>query len=559
MSNFLNGDLSFWFYLSMPALIIILVLPTILNLVSKWSSKSSTTHKISPPSPPTLPILGNLHQLGMSHHRTLHSLAQTYGPLMLLHFGKVPVLVISSAESAREILKTQDHVFSNRPHRKMFDIFWYGSRDVASAPYGLYWRQVKTLCVLHLLSSKKVQSFGVVREEEVVIMIEKVRQSCSHFMPVNLTELFSNVTSDIVCRSVIGRRYCASTLREPMIHLEELLGASVLGDYIPWLDWLGRVNGIYGRAERVAKMFDEFLDDVIDEHVRKRGNDVGGEGQNDFVDILLRIQKRNTADFQIDRTIMKALIMDMFGAGTDTTLAVLEWAMTELLRHPTVMQKLQDEVRNMAGNKTHITEEDLSGMAYLKAVIKETLRLHPPSPILIPRESMQETKVMGYDIASGTQVMVNAWAISIDPSNWNQPLEFQPERFLNSSIDIKGHDFQLIPFGAGRRGCPGITFAMAVNELVLANVVHQFNWALPSGAMGDQALNMSETTGLTIHRKFPLVALISIPRIFLVESRFFISNSPLRSFFRFYMAAISLEAISISCSDESTFSAICKA
>lgn len=156
----------------------------------------------------------------------------------------------------------------------------------------------------------------------------------------------------------------------------------------------------------------------------------------------------------------------MFGAGTDTTLAVLEWAMTELLRHPNVMQKLQDEVRSVAGGRTHITEEDLNVMRYLKAVIKEILRLHPPSPILIPRESMQDTKLMGYDIAIGTQVIVNNWAISTDPLYWDQPLEFQPERFLKSSIDVKGHDFELIPFGAGRRGCPGIGFHMCSQDII---------------------------------------------------------------------------------------------
>nr|KYP61990.1 Cytochrome P450 71A6 [Cajanus cajan] len=434
---------------------------------------------------------------------------------MLLHFGNVPMLVVSTAEAAREVLKSLDHVFCNRPHRKMFDIFWYGSTDVASAPYGHYWRQVKSICVLHLLSGKKVQSFRRVREEEVVLMIEKVRKSCcdSKLKPVNLTDLLSEVTNDIVCRCVIGRRYGASELRRPMSELEELLGASVLGDYVPWLDWLGRVNGVYGRAKRAAKHLDEFLDEVVDEHVSKRGHDDdddGDEGQNDFVDILLRIQKTSsTTEFQIDRTIMKALVMDMFGAGTDTTLAVLEWAMTELLRHPNVMQKLRDEVRGVAGDRTHITEEDLNHMPYLKAVIKEILRLHPPSPILIPRESMQDAKVLGYDIAAGTQVLVNAWAISTDPSYWDQPLEFQPERFLKSAIDIKGHDFQLIPFGAGRRGCPGIAFAMIVNELVLANIVHQFHWEVPGGVLRDQAFDISETTGLTVHRKFPLLALAS--------------------------------------------------
>ncbi|BAU02380.1 hypothetical protein LR48_Vigan10g086800 [Vigna angularis] len=511
MMNFLNGTISPWFIIPMLAFFISLAFPTILNLLSKLNSKSA---KNLPPSPPKLPVIGNLHQLGNLTHHTLQSFAQTYGPLMVLHFGKVPVLVVSNAEAAREILKNQDHVFCNRPHRKMFDIFWYGSRDVASAPYGHYWRQVKSICVLHLLSGKKVQRFRRVREEEAMIMVEKVMESCGSLKAVNLTDLFSDVTNDIVCRSVIGRRYEGSVLRGPMSMLEEFLGASVIGDYIPWLDWVGRVNGMYGRAKCVAKQLDEFLDEVVDEHVRMRNHDGdvvnGGDMQNDFVDILLEIQKTSsTTDFQVDRTIMKALIMDMFGAGTDTTLAVLEWAMTELLRHPNAMQKLQDEVRSVARAKTHVTEEDLNEMTYLKAVIKEILRLHPPSPILIPRESMQDTKVMGYDIAVGTQVLVNAWAISTDPSYWDQPLQFQPERFLKSSIDIKGHDFELIPFGAGRRGCPGIAFAMVVNELVLANTVQQFDWTVPAGVVGDQTFCLSETTGLTVHRKLPLLALAS--------------------------------------------------
>ena len=195
----------------------------------------------------------------------------------------------------------------------------------------------------------------------------------------------------------------------------------------------------------------------------------------------------------------------MFAAGTDTTYTVLEWAMAELLKRPVIMQKLQAEVRSVVGNRTNITEEDLGHMNYLKAVIKETLRFHPPIPLLVPRESMRDIKLNGYDIATGTQVLVNAWAIATDPSSWDQPFEFKPERFLNSSIDFKGHDFQFIPFGAGRRGCPGILFAMAVNEIILASLVHQFDWSLPGGEAGE-GLDMSETAGLTIHKKSPLLA-----------------------------------------------------
>ncbi|KAH1233658.1 Psoralen synthase [Glycine max] len=455
MSTSLHENPSSLFFLPIITFITFFVLRTVIKLLSKWNnnSNSATTRETSPvssspPSPPKLPIIGNLHQLGTLTHRTLQSLAQTYGPVMLLHFGKVPVLVVSTSEAAHEVMKAHDLVFSNRPHRKMVDIFFYGSKDVAFAP-----------------------------------------QCCSSLMPVNLTDLFSTLTNDIVCRVALGKRYSGEggiKLREPLNEMLELLGASVIGDFIPWLDLLGRVNGMYGRAERAAKQIDEFFDEVV-EYIAKA--------------FLVQVTKIK---------MFLNLPVDMFSASTETTSSVLGWAMTELLRHPNVMQKLQDEVRNVIGDRiTHINEEDLCSMHYLKVVVKETLRLHPPVPLLVPRESMQDTKVMGYDIASGTQIIVNAWAIARDPLYWDQPLEFKPERFLNSSIDIKGHDFQVIPFGAGRRGCPGITFALVVNELVLAYLVHQFNWTVPDGVVGDQALDMTESTGLSIHKKIPLVAVAS--------------------------------------------------
>lgn len=199
----------------------------------------------------------------------------------------------------------------------------------------------------------------------------------------------------------------------------------------------------------------------------------------------------------------------MFTAGTDTISTLLEWAMTELIRHQDIMKKLQEETRNVVGDRTHITEDDLGHMKYLKAVVKETLRLHPPIPLLVPRENRQEMKLNNYNVDAGTRVIINAWAIARDPKYWDQPEEFKPERFLNSSIDVKGNDFELIPFGAGRRGCPGIVYATVANELVLANLVHQFNWELPGGTAGVEALDMSETVGLTMHRKTPLIAVAS--------------------------------------------------
>ncbi|GMP35352.1 hypothetical protein CsSME_00007822 [Camellia sinensis var. sinensis] len=228
------------------------------------------------------------------------------------------------------------------------------------------------------------------------------------------------------------------------------------------------------------------------------------EGKEDFLDILLRIYK-DSSGISIDRDSIKAVVLTTFAAGTDTTSTFLEWAMTGLLRYPRVMKKAQNEVREVVSGKHDITDDDLEKMHYLRVVIKEVFRFHPPIPLLVPRKARHDIKVMGYDVAVGTMVMINAWAIGRDPAVWDEPEEFRPERFLNSAIDYKGMDFQLIPFGARRRGCPGISFVMAVNELVLANLLHKFDWELPGGAKAED-LDMTECPGVTIHRGIPLLA-----------------------------------------------------
>ena len=202
----------------------------------------------------------------------------------------------------------------------------------------------------------------------------------------------------------------------------------------------------------------------------------------------------------------------MFADGTHTTQIVLEWTMAELLRHPNTMKKLQEEVRSIKGDESisHIiTEEDIAhnNLPYLKAVLKEILRLHPPVPFLIPRESMQEINLLDHHISAKTRVIVNAWAISRDPTHWDSPEEFKPERFLNSStVDYNMvHNFQSIPFGVGRRGCPGIQFAMVLIETVIANIFFHFDWSLPNGEKGEN-LDMFESNGLGAQKKIPLLA-----------------------------------------------------
>ena len=194
----------------------------------------------------------------------------------------------------------------------------------------------------------------------------------------------------------------------------------------------------------------------------------------------------------------------MFVGGSDTASTALEWAMTELIKNPTTMEKVQEEIRRVVGNNSILNEYDINQMSYLKCVIKETLRLHPPTPLLVPREAAFGAKLGGFDIPPKTTVLVNAWAIQRDTTFWERPEDFIPERFENNEVDFKGQDFQFIPFGGGRRGCPGIFFGVASLEYVLANVLYWFDWKLPRDCESNQELDMSETYGITVTKKVPL-------------------------------------------------------
>nr|GEY27206.1 cytochrome P450 71A4-like [Tanacetum cinerariifolium] len=473
----------------------------------QYISLHSNTKKTLPPSPPKLPIIGNLHQLGSSPHRSLRAISQKYGPLMLIHLGNVPTLVASSAEAAQEIMKTHDISFSNRPILTMATILFYDYKDIIFSPYGEYWRQLKSIVVVHLLSNTRVKSFSRVREKEISHMISVIGESCGSV--VDLSALFDSLTNNVICRVALGRTYPGLNFKHLLTDLVNIVGSLCVGDYFPWLSFLDRLSGLKGRAQRLAKKLDDFFQSVVEEHQNKRIRENFESDQSpDLVDILLDVQKHNSTGFVIDTKTLKAVILDIFGAGTDTLSTSIDWIMCELVRHPRVMKKLQQEVTEVAQGRYTILEEDLEKMKYLKAVIKEALRLHPPNPLLVPRESTQEIRLMGYDIPKGTQVMINAWAIGRDPTLWEKPEEFWPERFLNNSIDYKGINFEWLPFGGGRRGCPGIYFSAVLMELALANVVYKFDLVLPNG-VDEKDMDMSEANGFTIHRKSSLVVTAS--------------------------------------------------
>uniref|UniRef100_A0A452YJW7 Cytochrome P450 71A1 n=1 Tax=Aegilops tauschii subsp. strangulata TaxID=200361 RepID=A0A452YJW7_AEGTS len=388
-------------------------------LVSKTRSKVAARRTL-PPSPPSLPVFGHLRLLGSLPHRSLRSLAASYGPVMYLRLGRVPTVVACSAAAAEEAMKTRDLAFASRP--KLF--------------------------------------------MEVAALVDRVRRAGT---VVNLSDNLIVYSFTAISRATFGDadygidgEEGGARLRKVFAEIEELLGTVPMGEKVPWLRWVDVVTGLERKARRAFEEMDGLLERVITDHRQRRG--AGDGDQRDFVDVLLAAK-------ELDTNGIKAIILDMLAAATDSTFTLLEWAMAELINHPQEMRKLQDEVRTAVGDAGHVTEDHLPDLRYLKAVVKETLRLHPPTPLLLPRETVEDTQLLGYHVPAGTRVL--------------------------------GQDFAFLPFGAGRRGCPGVRFAMPSNELALASLVYHFDWELAGGRK--PPVDMTELHGLSVRLKTPLL------------------------------------------------------
>ncbi|KAL5544047.1 hypothetical protein UlMin_007831 [Ulmus minor] len=483
----------------------LIFLPILLKFVLR--EKPRKTGFNLPPSPSKIPIIGNLHQLGSNPHISLHKLAQKYGPIFFLKLGEIPTVIISSARLAKEALKTHDLALSSRPQIISAKYLFYNCTDIAFSPYGAYWRYIRKICILELLSAKRVQSYSFVREEEVARLVHRLMESYPG--TTNLSKMLGLYANDVLCRVAFGRDfsgggdYDKQGFQKMLEEYQELLGGLSLGDFFPSMDFIHSLTGMKSRLVHAFERFDKLFDEIIAEHLNPNREK---DEHKDLVDVLLDIQRNESGEIPLTADNVKAIILDMFAAGTDTTFISLDWAMTELILNPEAMEKAQAEVRRIVGERRVILENDLPQLNYMKAIIKETFRLHPPAPVLVPRESMEHVTINGYDIPPKTRIYVNAWAIGRDPETWEEPEKFKPERFIGSNIDFKGKDFELIPFGAGRRICPAMTFGIASVELALAQLLHSFDWELPPGITAKD-LDMTEVFGITMHRKEGLVVL----------------------------------------------------
>ncbi|KAK3028038.1 hypothetical protein RJ639_038759 [Escallonia herrerae] len=471
-----------------------------------------------PPGPKPWPIIGNLSHLGTKPHHSLAALARTYGPLMHLRLGFVHVVVAASAATAAQFLKIHDANFSSRPPNSGAKHIAYNYQDLVFAPYGPRWRMLRKICSVHLFSAKALDDFRHVRQEEVGILTRALQSAGQ--TSVNLGQLLNVCTTNALGRVMLGRRVFgdgtggvddkADEFKQMVVELMVLAGVFNIGDFIPALEWLD-LQGVAASMKKLHARFDAFLNGIIEEHNVNggRGGDGGAQKHADLLSTLISLKDNVDGEGgKLSDTEIKALLLDLFTAGTDTSSSTVEWAIAELLRHPKILARVQLELDAVVGPGRPVTEADLPHLTFLQAVVKETFRLHPSTPLSLPRMAAEDCEINGYFIPKGSTLLVNVWAIARDPDMWSEPLAFRPERFLpggeKPNADVKGNDFEVIPFGAGRRICAGMSLGLRMVQLLTATLLHAFNWDLPEGQMAEK-LDMEEAYGLTLQRAAPLM------------------------------------------------------
>ncbi|XP_044464643.1 trimethyltridecatetraene synthase-like [Mangifera indica] len=472
-----------------------------------------------PPGPKPWPIIGNLNLIGPLPHQSLHKLAQKYGPIMQLQFGSFPVVVASSAEMAKLFLKTHDHIFASRPPTAVGKYTNYNYLNVAWAPYGPYWRQGRKIYLTQLFSSKRLESYEYIRAEELRAFISRLHSLSGK--PVVLKGHLTQVTLSVISRIVLGKKYFSElesenssigTLEEFQEMLDELFllnGVLNIGDWIPWVDFLD-LQGYVKRMKAIKKRFDRFHEHVFDEH-KAKSREVKDSDVKDMVDLLLQLADDPDLDAKLTFDSLKGLTQDLIAGGTDTAATTVEWAMSELMKQPELIKRATEELDRVIGRERWVEEKDIPQLPYIDAIMKETMRKHPVVVLLVPHLALEDCNVAGYHIRKGTRVFINSWGLGRDPSIWEAPEEFRPERFLGKAIDVKGQSFELLPFGSGRRMCPGYSLGLKMIGSILANMLHGFKWKLP-GNMKPEEISMEEVFGLATIRKFPLTAVME-PRL----------------------------------------------
>ncbi|KAK8518445.1 hypothetical protein V6N12_017592 [Hibiscus sabdariffa] len=490
------------------SLLCLLLTCLLLQAFNSIRNASKPSESKLPPGPRRLPIFGNLFDLGDKPHRSLAKLARIHGPVMSLKLGSLFTVVVSSEATAKEILQKQDITFSNRTVVDAVRATRHHEVGLTWIPVSPLWRTFRKVCNSHIFTTAKLDANVYLRREKIQQLIADVRTSCLKGEAISVGQAAFNTTINLLSNTIFSvdlvdpNSSVAQEFKRTVWGIMEEAGKPNLADYFPLL----RKIDPQGTRRRMTVHFQKLLDlfgKLFDERSQSRKYQ-DSIASNDVLDTLLDIIEGGVED--LNRNHIVHLFLVLFAAGTDTTSSTLEWAMAEVLRNPQVLHKAKKELEQAIGKGNPIEECDINRLPYLQAIIKETFRLHPVVPLLLPRRAGSDADLYGFKVPEGSQVLVNVWAIGRDPSIWDNPTSFTPERFLGSEIDIKGRDFVLIPFGAGRRICPGLPLASRMLHLMLGSLINSFDWEL-EGGISPNEMNMEEKFGITLQMAEPLRAI----------------------------------------------------
>ncbi|KAL9140718.1 hypothetical protein ABFS82_14G055500 [Erythranthe guttata] len=471
------------------------------------------------------PIIGHLHLLGgqIPVHRILGAFADKYGPVFTIRLGVRKALVVSSYEAVKDCFTTNDKVFAKRPTSTAGVYLGYNYAAFGFTD-GPYWREVRKLVLLEVLSARRLESLRHVRESEIDTSIKElyceVIQGDPPGKAVVISRWIEQLSLNVIMMMIAGKRYVddgeesaigGRSFRDAVKEFMYMSGQFIVSDSIPfpplrWLDFQGQIKSM----KRVSEELSAISGRWIEEHVG--GERKGSADEQDFIDVMLSTVDDKFTRFGHTRdTIIKATILNLILAGSDTTSIHLTWLLSLLLNNKQVMHKAQEEIDAKVGKERWVQESDIKNLVYLQAIVKETLRLFPPGPLSVPHEAIEDCHISGYHVPKGTRLLVNVWKLHRDARIWTEPDKFLPERFLTGShaeVDFTGQHHEFVPFGSGRRSCPGTTFAMQVTHLTLARLLQGFDFETPLNVEVD----MAEGLGITLPKVAPLEVLIA-PRL----------------------------------------------
>ncbi|GAB2227779.1 hypothetical protein Droror1_Dr00009606 [Drosera rotundifolia] len=474
--------------------------------------RSTLSRKRLPPGPLPLPLVGNILKLGVKPHISLAKLARIYGPVINLELGVVNTIVISSVDMAREVLQKNDASFSYRAELDAMTVNDHVKSSIVFLHPGTKWRTMRRICASHMFSGSKLDASQEIRGKKVLELMSYIENGCRTGTPISIGLAAFNLILNILSRTIFSKDFAdpdtegGTEFKDLIWAILVVAGKPNLSDFFPALKMLDP-QGIRRRSEILSTKLHSMFESMVNERLQERKS-LGSPTKNDVLDALIdTIQDNNgQAETEVVLSDLPHLFGDLFAAGIDTTSSTIEWAMAELLSHPEKLKIGQAELQDVIGKGNQVQEADIPRLSYLNAVIKETLRLHPPVPFLVPRTVITDVTLGRYTVPKGARVLVNTWAMGRDRSIWERPSSFEPERFLNSKLDFKGHDFELIPFGAGRRMCPGLPMGSRMLHLVLGSLIHSFDWKLQEGVT-PKNLDMDEKFGFTLNRARPLMAI----------------------------------------------------